>query len=125
MIRIAKLFLRYGQLEEVLVGLAGRRLVQRLERQPGQKESRYQQLLTIATADAVEGAVEGTAEGTGAELPTGGAASPDSPPMTLAPPTAVPHAAPSGGGVAELAAEVNELKRRFEELLDRLGETIE
>jgi len=110
-------FTSLPQLEEVLVGLAGRQLVRRLERQPGQKESRYQELLTGGTA-------ESGSEVAG-ELPDGDVDELDSrmaesfPPSTAAPAPAV------DAEIADVAAEVNELKRRFEELLDRLGETID
>jgi uncharacterized protein YceH (UPF0502 family) len=38
-------FASLGELEETLAGLAGRELVERLERRPGQKEQRYRQLV--------------------------------------------------------------------------------
>lgn len=110
-------FTSLPQLEEVLVGLAGRQLVQRLERQPGQKESRYQELLTLAAVDAAEEAMEPPAR----EM-TQSDSSPMAAPSSPATPSAEP---PRAAAVADLAAAVDDLKRRFEELLDRLGETIE
>ncbi len=106
-------FTSLPQLEEVLVGLAGRQLVQRLERRPGQKESRYRELLTGAAGDAEEpGSEPRAAEPAEPEFSGGVEPSIDATGELTAPPT-------------NLAAELNELKRRFEELLDRLGETIE
>jgi uncharacterized protein YceH (UPF0502 family) len=111
-------FTSLPQLEEVLVDLAGHRLVSRLERRPGQKESRYQELLT--------GAVTDEAEPLGREVPAPeseevGSSLPVAPPRTVEQSPELPV----GDVVADLAAAVDELKRRFEELLDRLGETIE
>ena len=109
-------FTSLPELEEVLVALGTRQLARRLERRPGQKESRYQELLTGGAVDEPAGVAPPAVEV--AEL--------ESPP-TAAPPSPAMPAMESlpGDGLAELTAEVNELKRRFEELLDRLGETIE
>jgi hypothetical protein len=111
-------FTSLPQLEEVLVGLGGRQLARRVERRPGQKESRYQELLTAGPAD--------TAEEAAMEIPGREVADLDRPPIAVPSPPASPAAeSPTAEVVADLATEVNELKRRFEELLDRLGETIE
>jgi uncharacterized protein YceH (UPF0502 family) len=108
-------FASLPQLEEVLVGLAGRLLVRRLQRQPGQKESRYQELLTGGVAESVTDVAVGQPAAEAVEAGTASGV----PPVAVTP-------EPSGGGlIGELAAEVNELKRRFEELLDRLGERID
>jgi uncharacterized protein YceH (UPF0502 family) len=105
-------FVSLPQLEEVLVGLAGRQLVQRLERRPGQKESRYRELLTGGAGDADEPGSEPRAEEPAEpDFPGGGDPSVGETELAAPPP--------------DLAAEIKELKRRFEELLDRLGETIE
>ena len=110
-------FTSLPQLEETLVGIGGRQLARRLERRPGQKESRYEELLTGAPIEVAED---------GIELPTREVAELDRPPVPVAAPPAVPPVATSDGApIADLAAEVRELKRRFEELLERLGETIE
>jgi hypothetical protein len=111
-------FTSLPQLEEVLVGLGGRQLTQRLERRPGQKESRYQELLTGAVAD--------TASEVGLELPVREVAELDRPlGAESAPRELAEIEAPPSAVVSDLAAELDELKRRFEVLLDRLGETIE
>lgn len=93
-------FTSLPELESTLDGLRhrDRPLVERLEREPGQKENRYRQLLTAA-ADAVGEAAD--------ELPE---------------PTAVSPAAPARDEVEELRAEVAELRQRFERLLEVLGE---
>jgi uncharacterized protein YceH (UPF0502 family) len=109
-------FTSLPQLEEILVGLAGRQLVRRLDRQPGQKESRYQELLTQAATKA--------AHEPGIEPVRSDVAELDSVPIAGMQSPEVPTPATTGL-VAELAGEVSELKRRFEELLNRLGETID
>ncbi len=108
-------FTSLPELEEVLVGLGTRQLARRLERRPGQKESRYQELLTGGAAEDAAG-VEASVMDV-AELESQPTAAPPSPAMRAV-------ESDPGDGLAELNAEVNELKRRFEELLDRLGETI-
>lgn len=99
------------ELETVLADLSRRDLVRRLERQPGQKESRYEQLLTV-----------------GGELagPTVG----DDPPhghqsATEAVPATSRDLVDPGNVVDGLRTELDDLKRRFEELLYRLGEEID
>lgn len=104
------------QLEEVLVGLGGRGLAQRLERRPGQKEARYQELLTGAASQATEEAIE---------LPTRQAAEVDSSLLVQQSSAPPPDPVPASPSAPDLAMELSELKRRFEELLERLGETIE
>jgi len=109
-------FTSLPQLEEILVDLGGRGLAQRLERRPGQKESRYQELLTGAPADTAEEAIG---------LPVREAAGIDSSLFVKRSSAPPPDTAPAAPAVPDLAVELNELKRRFEELLDRLGETID
>jgi uncharacterized protein YceH (UPF0502 family) len=110
-------FTSLPELEEALVDLGARQLARRLERRPGQKESRYQELLTGGAADVAEELME---------LPAREMTQSDSPPLAAPSSPAAPSAEPPrGAAVAGLAAEVDDLKRRFEELLDRLGETIE
>lgn len=98
-------FVSLPELEEVLGELSRRQLVVRLERQPGQKESRYQELLTgdAETPDLVHAA-------------TTTPVNPDPPVSTEPAPDPVRR---------DLAAELDDLKRRFDELLDRLGEEID
>lgn len=96
-------FASLPQLEEVLAELGRRQLAMRLERQPGQKESRYRELLTgdaFAAVGVPEAAVDEAAP---------------SPP-----PPDVPDVP-----VRDLAAEIGDLRRRFNVLLERLGEQID
>jgi len=95
-------FSSLAALESVLVDLSRRDLVRRLERQPGQKEFRYEQLLTE------------------------GAPTPQEPDLVAAQPMVRTPAGPAEPDeMAELRAAVTNLERRFGELLDRLGEEIE
>jgi hypothetical protein len=98
-----------GEVEGILGELAGRQppLVRLLEREPGRREARWTQVVTWEPPDV--------------------ASAPWSPPVDAAPgavdaaPPAVPP--PGAGELAVLRDEVAELRRRFEELLDRLGES--
>jgi uncharacterized protein YceH (UPF0502 family) len=99
------------ELETVLADLSRRDLVRRLERQPGQKESRYEQLLTVG------GEAAGTAD------PGGGPYEHES--VTEAVPAASRDPVEPGNVVDGLRTELDDLKRRFEELLYRLGEEID
>jgi len=111
-------FTSLPQLEEVLGDLGGRQLVQRLERRSGQKEARYHELLTGAAADSTEEPA--------AERPIREAAEYDRPPTAEPSRVDLPDfEEPGNPAPPDLAAELGDLKRRFEELLDRLGETIE
>lgn len=101
------------ELETVLDGLQTRGLVRRLDRQPGQKESRYEHLLAAHGNWAAD-----TAGGHDA------AAVAASPAEQRSESTSQVPATPVGRSTADLAAELGELKRRFEELLERLGEDI-
>ena len=94
-------FTSLPELEEVLSELGRRSLVRRLPRQPGQKESRYEELLT---------------GGGEAEVPAAAPAATEYPGAAVAP------AAPSPG--EDLRRDLDDLRRRFDELLDRLGEEI-
>ena len=87
-------FATLAELEATLEGLAGQGLVVRLERQPGQKESRY--LEQISTRGQSGG------DGQAAVAPA-------------------PASAAEPGELDALKAEVAELTRRFETLLDQLG----
>ena len=91
-------FVTPAEVEQVLTGLAERPrpLVRRLERQPGQKESRWIQLL------------EANADQRAAAAPTR--------------PSAAPRAA---GRVEELEARIAELERRFDSLVTALGDLID
>lgn len=100
-------FVSLPELEEVLGQLTARGLASRLDRQPGQKESRYEQLVTT------DGLADATAAVTAAE-----SADPTSH-DAMAEPTPDEAHQPS-----RLESEVDDLRRRFEELLDRLGEEI-
>ena len=102
------------ELEEVLSALGHRQLVRRLDRQPGQKESRYQELLTGAVGGDSSGAV--TAEGP-IEAAAFGVDQTTMPPE----PTVADEAVT---GASDLRTEFDDLKRRFEALLELLGEDI-
>lgn len=108
-------FTSLPQLEEVLVALAGRLLVQRLERRPGQKEARYQELLTRVPADTAAEPIE----------PASREAAETDSPLMVEPSSAPTPDVSAPSVVPDLAAQLNDLKRRFEELLDRLGESID
>jgi len=95
------------ELESILADLARRDLARRLDRQPGQKESRYEQML----------AGGGVAAGP-SPLPAPFVESE----VADAPAAEAAETAPS---LTELQAELDNLKRRFDELLDRLGEEID
>jgi uncharacterized protein len=102
----------FGSVDEVealLAELAGRArpLVRLLAREPGRREARWVQLLTG------EPDLAGHGSGAPAPSPAHGAATPGPP-------------AEAGGVAAEVTAlrdELDELRRRFDLLLDRLGET--
>lgn len=100
-------FVSLPELEEVLGQLTARGLASRLDRQPGQKESRYEELVTT------DGLADASAAVTAAE-----SADPTSH-DAMAEPTPDEAHQPS-----RLESEVDDLRRRFEELLDRLGEEI-
>lgn len=100
-------FVSLPELEEVLGQLTARGLASRLDRQPGQKESRYEELVTT------DGLADAPAAVTAAE-----SADPTSH-DAMAEPTPDEAHQPS-----RLESEVDDLRRRFEELLDRLGEEI-
>jgi len=107
-------FVSLPELEGVLSDLGRRELVRRLERQPGQKESRYEELLTGDADEQPQPVDIELAEESGFEsisTRTEEAASSDS----LA---AVEEPA------VDLAADLADLKRRFEILLETLGEEI-
>ena len=108
-------FVSLPELEEVLTGLAGRGLVERLVRQPGQKENRYRQLLTdVATEAIVDPA--GADQGMVDVAEAGQDVEPSS-----ADSTAV---APPPSPLEELTARVTVLEERLDELLRRLGEDL-
>jgi uncharacterized protein YceH (UPF0502 family) len=90
-------FASLPELEATLDGLRHRTppFVERLTREPGQKENRYRQLLT-AGSDAAE--------------------------AVPAPLLDVAQPAPQADELVELRVEVEELRARFERLLDVLGE---
>ena len=93
-------FVSLPELEEVLVEMGRRQLVRRLERQPGQKESRYEELVTQPGGEVATEAVEAPA------------VEPVEPPQQPIPDR-------------DLGAELDDLKRRFDTLLERLGEDID
>ena len=100
-------FTSLPELETVLAELGRRDMVRRLDRQPGQKESRYEQLLAGG--------------GEAAEAASTPAPVVDSE-MVVAPPA---EAAGTGPSLSDLQGELDHLKRRFNELLERLGEEID
>lgn len=97
------------ELDRTLDTLVSRGLVRQLARRPGQKESRYVEQVSLrgkATEDDAGPVVFASAAD-----PT--------PPSPQAPPS--PPADTTHEGDAALRAEVDELRRRFERLLDQLG----
>lgn len=111
-------FVSLSQLEDVLGRLTQRQLVRRLERQPGQKESRYEELLTSGGIAQRDDFAPPTSVGDRpideGEWANGGTAAPEIPSPARTEPTERPG----------LEAEIANLKRRFEILLDILGEEI-
>ncbi len=107
-------FVSLPELEEVLSDLGRRGLVRRLDRQPGQKESRHEELLT-GTAEA-EPPPAGAAMVEESVLEPISASADDGPPPDTPAETEEP--------AVDLAAELADLKRRFEILLENLGEEI-
>ena len=100
-------FADLAAVEDALERLIARELAERLERRPGQKEQRYQQLLTADSDDAGP-----------AEAP---APDEDSPvaeaPGPAAPAPVAPPAAGLEARVAELEAAVRELREQLAELI--------
>lgn len=94
-----------ADVEQVLESLAAKGLVQQFERQPGQKENRWWVVDGIATSSfdptAAPSVAPARAASAGPRALGGGAAAAE---------------------VAELRAELADLKRRFEALCDALGE---
>ncbi|NND01899.1 MAG: DUF480 domain-containing protein, partial [Acidimicrobiia bacterium] len=105
-------FVSLPELEAVLTELGRRQLAVRLERQPGQKESRYQELLTGETSPDSNAAFELVA-GSGNDEPS---------PVTRVEPE---PAAGAQTASRNHEAELDDLTRRFEVLLERLGEEID
>jgi uncharacterized protein len=111
----------FATLEDVhdtLLRLIERRLVERLDRRPGQKEERYVELLQ-----------EHTGAGAGGSGERGWAPADGEPPPASATVTApaVPGRAESAGALDELLERVSRLEREMAELragLDRSGPTI-
>lgn len=83
-----------GELEGVLDGLVGRELAVRLERRPGQKESRYVEQISVVGVASLDGSP--VAERSA-------------------------HVEAETDVIDELRAEVDTLRQRFEALLDQLG----
>ncbi len=113
------------ELEQVLGGLAERHLVRRLDRQPGQKEARYEQLLTDQMTP-IPFVAQPTPH---PPLPDPQSPDPQSPdPQSPRPQLAgeAPGASPlpTEPAAPDVSVELADLKRRFEDLLDRLGEDI-
>ena len=97
--------LRNAQVARVALALLAGEGSRDLDRQPGQKESRYEQLLT-EPGEPQEHVTEAEEAGDRA---------------TPAPVPGLPHAVVAN----DLRSEFDDLKRRFEELLERLGEQID
>lgn len=103
------------ELEQVLGGLAERHLVRRLDRQPGQKEARYEQLLTDQMTP-----IPFVAQPT----PHPPLPDPQPPHPQLAGEAPGASPLPTEPAAPDVSVELADLKRRFEDLLDRLGEDI-
>ncbi len=84
------------EIEQTLERLCDRSLLRRLDRRPGQKESRYLELLTEGSEPAA------------AEAPAYGIAAP-------------PPPVPATDAVTRLESELADLRARFERLLESLG----
>lgn len=104
-------FVGLPELEAVLSDLGQRQLVRRLERRPGQKESRYQELLTADTVEAPPFVADPAESESTTEVPA-------------VPEPAMPATLESADPTLDVAAELADLKRRFEILLATLGEEI-
>ena len=98
-------FVSLPELEAVLAEMGRRQLTVRLERQPGQKESRYQELVT-GDVSAADEAFEYVAEAPAVV---------EQPPLETTEVPTLPR---------DVSAELDDLKRRFDILLERLGEEI-
>lgn len=100
--------------ERVLESLAARGVVTQLARQPGQKETRW-----MAQIDGADAVPDSAATPAAAIAPARVA---DEHRATAPSSTVVGSAAIDDGGLAEVKAELADLKRRFELLCDALGE---
>ncbi len=105
-------FAELSGVQETLERLIGRELVRRLDRRPGQKEERYEQLLQGGEGDEVAGSapastVEAERASTNGD---GGAATPASPP------SAAENPKPGSAELQELRERVERLEREVAEL---------
>jgi hypothetical protein len=110
-------FAELGGVHETLERLIGRELVRRLDRRPGQKEERYEQLLEAG--EGQEATVAAPAPAAGAErvsIDGGGSATPASPAQD--PPAGSRSENPKreGGELQELRGRVERLEREVAEL---------
>jgi uncharacterized protein YceH (UPF0502 family) len=110
-------FPELGGVQDTLERLIGRELVRRLDRRPGQKEERYEQLLEGREDDEEAGAVSVVARG-GEQTSTngaGGAVAPASPTQDPGG-SAAENPKPEGVGLQELRERVERLEREVAEL---------
>jgi uncharacterized protein YceH (UPF0502 family) len=107
-----------GAVQETLDRLVERELVARHERRPGQKELRYEQLLS--------GEAEGATEASAAETSPAPAAAgdPDAAALTLVQPVPAPSGTGTGDRLDRLEREVTELRAELAALREALGETV-
>jgi uncharacterized protein YceH (UPF0502 family) len=104
-----------ADVEATLVQLIGRGHAAQLQRQPGQKEERYAQLLGGDGADGGESAAP-------AALPVPAVARPTpAPPTPAAPPAPPALPAAAEARIAQLEREVAELRTELSSLRDELG----
>jgi uncharacterized protein YceH (UPF0502 family) len=111
-------FAELAGVHEALDSLIGRELARRLDRRPGQKEERYEQLLQ----GGEEGEMAGAAPGATGEAERssangdGNAATPLAPPPTSSSTSAAENPKPEGTELQELRERVERLEREVAEL---------
>jgi len=99
-------------------------LARQLERQPGQKESRWRQLLTIGADPAPSNVSDASAA-----TPTAGPSTESTLPLkplsaAVEPTTHDNESASPANDLEQLRAELNELRNRFDALVELLGESL-
>jgi len=105
-------------LEAILADLAGRGLVECMQREPGSRAPRWRQLLTAAGGGTVSSTTGGGA--TGATGATGDAGSAAAGPTASAAPARTTVLLPPGPSLPDLIARVTELEHRIAKLEVRL-----
>jgi uncharacterized protein YceH (UPF0502 family) len=110
-------FAGLADVHEALDSLIGRELASRLERRPGQKEERYEQLMQRGEEDetAHTSPVTGEAERSSTNGEASGVASPSPAPAERSP-SAAENPKPAGAELQELRERVERLEREVAEL---------